>query len=1625
MLSRAHRRRRIPGARSVLRVLIPAALLALLLWVAGDVRSAEAAPAPVLVSATASDASAGGAGIQAGDQVVVVFDSSTDAAVISAANVDLALPLSSGHSWRDGVGNISSAVWSTTTFANDTLTIALTATSGLPTVAIGDTVATGSIIMDAAAMNAAIGAVSVGGSFGVDTLTATSTNKAGAVTVLGTTGNAFLQLSLSADLNQVQVTSVRVDRLGSAADGDTVTSGVKIYDDANDDGLLDGGDTLLGSGTFVAGSVTVAVSKSVTALTPENLLVVLDTNAGGTASNTIGVNVANSTYLGVGAGDQVSAANFPQLSTTSLLSDPPPALLSAVAQDGSAGAPGVQAGDLVTITFDRSTDAFAVTNANINTVLALSSGHSWLDGAGAIGSATWGTTTVADDTLIVVLSDATSAPSVAEADTITIGAGTIRDVTGNTDAVGSPPSISGAFGLDSLTVSATNLASPNVTVGSSDNPLALLTLSATPGSVLISTVRIARTGNAQDADTPSGGVKLWHDVDGGGSLDGSDTLLATGTFVAGSVNLTTAITVASGTPTKLIVTLDIAGGATLLRTIGVTLADATYLTVAAGDTVSSANFPLSSGQPVLAAPAPDLIGASASDASSGGTGVQAGDQAVIQFSSSTNAYAVTAANIDTVLALNNGHSWRDGSGAIGGAVWSTTTLTNDTLTVTLSTGTSVPTVAPGDSITIGASTIQDAASSNNATGSPPTISGSFGADALTVSGTSTAPASVDTNTTGVVMERVTLTALTGSVVVTGVRVDRLGTALDAATTSNGVRIYHDLDKDGVQDASDPLFDSGTFAAGTVTLSVPLVVNPGTPQELLIVLNLADTPGVTIGVGLLNSSYVLVTSGDSVSSGNFAILSAISSIAGEAPQLTAAVASDDSGLGEGVQAGDSVTLVFDRPTNGPVVNAGNIDSVLTLNNSHSWLDGAGAIGSASWSTSTWSNDTLAIVLSAGTSAPTVASGDAVTIGGGTILDPTSTNPAVGSPPDVSGTFGSDTVSVVATDLAPTTLLPSAGATPLLKLVLGLSANATNISNLQVTVAGTAEASDFDASAGISVVLDVNGDDLVDSGDFTLGSVPFATGAVDIPISLSLAVGESKAVLIVVRPDAEAVVGRTLALALSDADALTVDAADAVDAAPFPISATEVTLVGIAPTIIAAVALDTSAQGSGVQEDDQVLLVFSSGTNGHAIDAENIDAVLQLSDGHSWRSGGGAIGEAVWTSDVDENDTLTILLSTAGGKPTIAVGDAITIAAGTIQDPAGAVDAVATPRLLAGSFGSGESTEEATALLSGVAAGGVETLLESADGIYAVAVPAGAATGDLIIELFRIEAELPELPSGQAIANSPFDVQVTFAATGLRPSHLPAPLDLIVTPGGGGGATGLVAFGLRFDSDTGAERWELLPSWTDAEAGAVHVLIEGTTAVAVASVPPRMVTLREGWNLVTFVGAADTPIDFLFRSAAQAIDAVHRWNSLTRKFESAFPFAPSQSRLRLLQPLDVVWVHIRGEASVEWAAYGGALPGQTASLYPGWNLVSWVGPSTPLLEAGSGLFGVAFSIFRWDHELGLFESFYVTGPAQFNTLETIFALDGVWVLVIAHDPSSWSLPGLPDAATQAQEEAVRED
>ena len=792
--------------------------------------------------------------------------------------------------------------------------------------AIADSVSLGTTIKDVSGGTPPAAARPSVASFGVDTLTVTATDRAPAATTLGSTGTVLLQLSLTADFNQVVVTSVRSDRLGSAFDGDTVAGGAKLYDDLDNDEALDVGEPLLGSGSFASGSVTITIGKAVTAGAPENVLIAVDTNAAGTPAITLGVELATIAFLTVSGGDVVSSAAFPLRSTTTLLAAPAPSLLSATAVDNNAGQPGVQAGDTVALVFDRSTNASAVTAANINTALALNNGHSWLDGDSVIGSAVWSTTTVSNETVPITFSAGTGAPTIAVGDSLTVGAGTIRDVTSANDATGSPPTIGGAFGEDSLTVSAVDLASTNVARGKADAPFLLLTLTAAQNSVVVTQIRVDRAGTAADADTATNGVKLWKDSNSSGSLDSSDTLLATGSFSGGTVNLVTGLAVVSGTPQTLFISLDVDANATLSKTVGITLTASSYFPVAAGDRVEVTNFPLTSGTATIVAPAPGLVGAVASDASGNGQGIQAGDQVILTFDSATNALAITSVNVDTVLALNNSHSWLDGSGAIGTIVWSTTSVSNDTLTITLAAGAAAPTIAVGDTVTIPPGTIWDVTGSNDALGSPPALSGSFGDDVVTVTPTNAAPRIVNEDAGAVTMERLRFTALTNSVVITGLRIDRLGTATDLATSVNGVTVHHDQNADGV-------LGSGSFVGGTVTITAPLVIASGTTQDVLIVLDITGGAGKTIGVALLNSSYVLVASGDVVANTNFAVLSSITTIAAVSPHLTGAVASGDSAAGEDVHAEDTVTLVFNGPTNGFPITAANIASTLVLNNSH--------------------------------------------------------------------------------------------------------------------------------------------------------------------------------------------------------------------------------------------------------------------------------------------------------------------------------------------------------------------------------------------------------------------------------------------------------------------------------------------------------------------------------------------------------------------------------------------------------------------------------------------------------------------------------------------------------------------
>ncbi len=117
---------------------------------------------PQATSAVAADTSGGEDGIQTGDTVAITFTEEMAPVSINSGNIDNYLPLSDGHTWLSGGGNLQDASWSS---GNTVLTITLSASGGEPTVAVGDSVGFSNDITDALG-TPATGTVTITGTFG-------------------------------------------------------------------------------------------------------------------------------------------------------------------------------------------------------------------------------------------------------------------------------------------------------------------------------------------------------------------------------------------------------------------------------------------------------------------------------------------------------------------------------------------------------------------------------------------------------------------------------------------------------------------------------------------------------------------------------------------------------------------------------------------------------------------------------------------------------------------------------------------------------------------------------------------------------------------------------------------------------------------------------------------------------------------------------------------------------------------------------------------------------------------------------------------------------------------------------------------------------------------------------------------------------------------------------------------------------------------------------------------------------------------------------------------------------------------------------------------------------------------
>lgn len=154
-----------------------------------------------------------------------------------------------------------------------------------------------------------------------ETLTASHTPPTAANINQGTTDTVIDVLNLSADTGStITVNSIKVDRTGTSSDSDV--SLVKLIDDANGNGLYDGGEATLASGTFSSGTKTFTLtSYTVTGGTPRKILVVYDISSSATHNATVGSNLVDNSYISVASPATVSSSNFPLTSNTFTIKD--------------------------------------------------------------------------------------------------------------------------------------------------------------------------------------------------------------------------------------------------------------------------------------------------------------------------------------------------------------------------------------------------------------------------------------------------------------------------------------------------------------------------------------------------------------------------------------------------------------------------------------------------------------------------------------------------------------------------------------------------------------------------------------------------------------------------------------------------------------------------------------------------------------------------------------------------------------------------------------------------------------------------------------------------------------------------------------------------------------------------------------------------------------------------------------------------------------------------------------------------------------------------------------------------------------------------------------------------------
>ncbi|WP_461373554.1 hypothetical protein [Candidatus Aquicultor sp.] len=713
-----------------------------------------------------------------------------------------------------------------------------------------------------------------------------------------------IDLSLGAGYDAATVDTITVSKVGSAPDTDVAQ--VKLWQDTGN-GSFGAEDTLLGGGTFSAGSITFgALNAAVTQTGPRRLFVSYSISATAGVGDTLGSSVSGALALSPDTVDTSGAAPS-ALQQVSLATEELSVSQASVADTATAQGQGsvvqklllhAPGGDNIILsganigvaTTPGSNVSLVKLAHDINHNDVIDTGETFASTMTAVGTASFSglNMTIASNTTETVLVGVDLSYSATPGATVITS---LNSASGGIQ-VADPDKVAG-FGIisgatvsindfaDTIALRTTTPATGPVSRASQDNLIERIDLSfdnPNYDAATLNSITIHRTGTGVDSDVSQ--VKLWLDDNQNGSLDTTDTSLGSGTFTGTNITFSSLnVAVGQGQPKRLLVTYSIASTATTGATLG---ADVTAAGAVPFDTVSLIAPTASNLQQVgYSADTLTVSGSSISNTTTAQGTADVTGQKILLHASPGDDITVTAFNVGVATTpgsnvslvklahdinhndvIDTGETFASTMTAGGVAQFTTNFKVASNTTETVLVGFDISYLA-GVNATIQSSIAYAPDASSGVVVANPdqtNVFGSFTGSTITVSDymdvislqtSSPGTATVARASSDNLIETIDLSlgANYDAATLNSITVSRTGTGAD--TDVSQVKLWLDSNNDTTLTAADATIATGIFSGGALTLNPSVSVVQGTPKRLFVTYSItsAATPQATLGADI--------------------------------------------------------------------------------------------------------------------------------------------------------------------------------------------------------------------------------------------------------------------------------------------------------------------------------------------------------------------------------------------------------------------------------------------------------------------------------------------------------------------------------------------------------------------------------------------------------------------------------------------------------------------------------------------------------------------------------------------------------------------------------------------------------